>query len=88
MMIWIILALLLFSFLSGLLVLVYAETHPAPVSDRSAAIVVLGAQVYADGQLSQLHKINWKEFSPFFWKRLCKTGVNSLFGIMPFGIIL
>ena len=52
MMIWIILALLLFSFLSGLLVLVYAETHPAPVSDRSAAIVVLGAQVYADGQLS------------------------------------
>lgn len=52
MMIWIILALLLLSFLAGLGVLVYAEKHPFPVSDDSAAIVVLGAQVYANGQLS------------------------------------
>lgn len=48
------LMLLLFcaAFLAGLGLLVYAETHPAPVSDDSCAIVVLGAQVYADGSLS------------------------------------
>lgn len=39
-------------FLLGLGLLVYAETHPAPVSGESRAIVVLGAQVYADGSLS------------------------------------
>ncbi len=39
-------------FLIGLLLLVYAETHPAPVSENSNAIVVLGAQVYEDGSLS------------------------------------
>lgn len=39
-------------FLAGMAVLVYAETHPKPVSDRSAALVVLGAQVYPDGTLS------------------------------------
>ncbi len=39
-------------FLVGMGILVYAETHPAPISDQSAAIVVLGAQVYPDGTLS------------------------------------
>lgn len=47
-----VLVFLLVCFLAGLGVLVWAETHPAPVSDRSAAIVVLGAQVYPDGSLS------------------------------------
>ena len=42
----------LLCFAAGLGILVYAETRPAPVSDGSAAIVVLGAQVYLDGQLS------------------------------------
>ena len=37
---------------AGLGLLVWAETHPAPVSDDSRAIVVLGAQVYQDGSLS------------------------------------
>lgn len=52
MIIWILLVLILLGFLAGLGVLVYAEKHPSPVRDDSAAIVVLGAQVYADGQLS------------------------------------
>lgn len=39
-------------FLLGMGLLVYAETHPAPVSGDSSAIVVLGAQVYGDGSLS------------------------------------
>lgn len=39
-------------FLAGLGLLVYAETHPAPISGDSCAIVVLGAQVYQDGSLS------------------------------------
>lgn len=42
----------LLCFLACLAVLVYAEMHPAPVTEGSAAIVVLGAQVYQDGQLS------------------------------------
>lgn len=39
-------------FAVGLGVLLYAQNHPAPVSDQSAAIVVLGAQVYENGELS------------------------------------
>ena len=37
---------------AGLGLLVWAETHPAPVGEDSQAIVVLGAQVYQDGSLS------------------------------------
>lgn len=39
-------------FFGGMGLIVYAETHPAPLGEDSAAIVVLGAQVYADGSLS------------------------------------
>lgn len=52
MIILILLALMLLCFLAGLGILVYAEKHPSAVGDDSAAIVVLGAQVYQDGQLS------------------------------------
>lgn len=45
-------ALFVLAFLGGTALIVWAETHPAPVSDDSSAIVVLGAQVYADGSLS------------------------------------
>ena len=45
-------AFFLLCFLAGLGALVWAENHPAPVSDDSSSIVVLGAQVYADGSLS------------------------------------
>lgn len=47
-----IMAVSLVCLLMGLAVLVYAETHPDPVTDGSGAIVVLGAQVYPDGRLS------------------------------------
>lgn len=33
-------------------ILWYAETHPGPVTHQTDAIIVLGAQVYADGSLS------------------------------------
>lgn len=46
--------------------LYYAETHPAPLSENSCAIVVLGAQVYADGSLSPQLELRmeaaWKEY--------------------------
>ena len=41
-----------FCFLLALGVLVYLEKNPAKAEDVSDAIVVLGAQVYADGSLS------------------------------------
>ena len=40
------------AFCLALGILWYAETHPAPVTHQTDAIVVLGAQVYADGSLS------------------------------------
>lgn len=39
-------------FLLALGGLAYAEKHPGPVSHQTDAIIVLGAQVYADGTLS------------------------------------
>ena len=42
----------IFCFALALGVLTFAETHPGPVSHETDAIIVLGAQVYADGSLS------------------------------------
>ena len=33
-------------------VLVWMESHPGPVTHQTDAVIVLGAQVYADGSLS------------------------------------
>lgn len=42
----------IFMFFLALGVLWFAETHPAPATHQTDAIVVLGAQVYPDGSLS------------------------------------
>lgn len=42
----------IFCFLAALGCLLYAEKHPGSVTHQTDAIIVLGAQVYADGSLS------------------------------------